>query len=129
MGSASFLRNVLLVDAITSAAMGAMLFLGAGSLANLLGLPEALLRYSGLSLFPFAAFVAWVATRQALWRGGVWAVIACNLLWAIDSVLLLMPGWVAPVMLGYAFVIAQAVFVVVLAELEYVGLRRASRAG
>ena len=106
--------------------MGAMLVLGAETLANLLGLPQALLRYSGLSLFPFAAFVAWVATRQALWRVGVWAVIGCNVLWAVDSVLLLMPGWVAPAMLGYAFVIAQAAFVVVLAELEYVGLRRAS---
>jgi hypothetical protein len=126
MHSTTFLRKVLLVDAITSAAMGLMLVFGAEFLANMLGLPQPLLLYSGMSLFPFAAFVAWVATRSTLWRAGVWAVIACNVLWAIDSVLLLVPGWVAPAMFGTAFVIAQAVFVVVLAELEYVGLRRAS---
>ena len=124
MAPSDFLRKVLLVDAMTSAAMGLALAAGAGVFASMLGLPEALLRYSGASLIPFAAFVAWVATREILWRAGVWAVIACNALWALDSLLLLVPGWLAPALPGYAFVIAQAVFVAVLAELEYVGLRR-----
>ena len=126
MSASPFLRSVLLMDAATSAAMGVALLLGAGMLAGLLGLPEVLLRGAGLSLLPFAAFVAWVATRPALWRAGVWAVIALNVLWAVDSVVLLVPGWVAPAAQGYAFVLAQAAFVAVLAELEYVGLRRAA---
>ena len=49
-----------------------------------------------------------------------------NVVWAIDSVVLLFTGWVAPSLLGYAFVIGQAGVVAVLADLEYVGLRRAA---
>ena len=47
-----------------------------------------------------------------------------NVVWAIDSVVLLFTGWVAPNLLGYAFVVGQAAVVAVLADLEYVGLRR-----
>jgi hypothetical protein len=120
----TFLRGVLLVDAISSGAMGLVLIAGAALLSSWLHMPAALLQYSGLTLLPFAALVAWVALRRPLVRPAVWAVIVLNALWAADSLLLLGTGWVAPSVLGYAFVIAQAAFVAVLAELEYVGLRR-----
>ena len=120
----SFLRRVLIVDALTSAAMGLLLAVAAGFLERLLGVPAALLDYAGLSLIPFAALVAYVGTRPNLPRPGVWAVIVCNVLWAADSIVLLLSGYVAPTGLGYAFVIAQALFVAILAELEFIGLRR-----
>jgi hypothetical protein len=44
----------------------------------------------------------------------------------LDSVLLLFTGWVEPTGLGEVFVIAQAVVVAVVAELELVGLRRST---
>jgi hypothetical protein len=122
--SVSFLRRVLLVDAVSSAAMGLALLLGADMLAGMLQLPARLLSEAGLVLLPFAAFVGFVASRAAPGRGAVWAVIALNVLWVIDSVVLLVTGWVAPNALGHAFVIAQAAFVAVLADLEYLGLRR-----
>jgi hypothetical protein len=53
-------------------------------------------------------------------------VIALNALWVIDSVALLFTGWVQPALFGYAFVLAQAAAVAVLAELEYLGLQRAT---
>jgi hypothetical protein len=37
---------------------------------------------------------------------------------------LLASGWVAPTALGYAFVLGQALVVAILAECEYLGLRR-----
>jgi hypothetical protein len=122
--STSFLRRVLFVDAASSAAMGLLLFAAAAPLASLLSLPESLLRQVGLLLLPFAAFVAWVASRQALARVAVWSIIALNVLWLIDSILLLLGGWVTPNVLGYVFVVGQAAVVGVLAELEYIGLRR-----
>ena len=82
------------------------------------------LRVAGASLLPFAAIVAWLGLRENLSRPGVWAVIGLNVLWVADSVALLFTDWVQPAMLGYAFVLAQAVTVAVLAELEYVGLKR-----
>ena len=121
----TFLRRVLLVDAATCVAMGSLLSLGSGALSSLLGLPSLLLQYCGLSLLPIAAFMAWIATRTNLWRPGVWMVIAGNALWVVGSVVLLISGWVSPNPLGRTFVIAQAITVVLLAELEYVGLRKA----
>jgi hypothetical protein len=119
---ATFLRRVLLVDAATCAATGALLSLDAGPLSPLLGLPAALLLYSGLSLFPIAAFMLWAATRRSPPFAGVWLVIAGNAAWVFGSLLLLFAF--SPSALGYAFVIAQAAVVALLAELEYTGLRR-----
>jgi hypothetical protein len=118
-----FLRRVLLVDAATCLAMGALLLAATGALAFMLALPELLLRYAGLSLLPIAAFIAWVATRSSLPPPGVWLVVAGNALWVVASIGLLLGAWVSPNALGYAFVIAQAACVALLAALEYAGLR------
>jgi hypothetical protein len=122
--SSSFLRRVLLVDAATSGAMGLALIFSGSLLADLLQLPAALLSQTGVVLIPFAAFVGYLATREQPPRFAVWTVIALNVVWVVDSIVLLWSGWVAPNALGYAFVVAQAVAVGILAELEYVGLRR-----
>lgn len=122
----TFLRRVLLVDAATCLAMGLLLVLSSGVLAPLLGLPGPLLQYSGLSLVPIAAFIVWIAAGASPWPTGVWLVITGNALWVAGSAVLLVSGWVAPTLLGYAFVIAQAATVVLLTELEYLGLCKAS---
>jgi hypothetical protein len=120
----AFLRNVLLADAATSAAAGLLMVLGAGFLDTLLGLPVPLVRYAGASLLPFAALLAFVATRDNPGRAAVWAIIACNAAWVVGSFELLFSGWLTPTLLGTLFVTAQAVTVAVLAALEYVGLRQ-----
>lgn len=124
----TFLRRVLLADAATCVASGLLMTLGARPAGELLGLPADLLLYAGLGLFPFAAFVAYLATREELPRAAVWAVIVLNLLWVADSLLLLLAGWVTPNAAGYAFVVGQALAVAALAELEWLGLRRSPAA-
>jgi hypothetical protein len=126
--SSFFLRKVLLADAAVSGATGLLLVLGAGILAALLEVPEDFMRYTGLSLIPFAGLVAYLATRAHLPRPAVRAVIVCNALWAVDSVLILVAGWIVPSALGYAFILAQAAVVAVFAELQYFGLRRSAMA-
>lgn len=128
MQSPVFLRRVLLADAATSAACGVLLTLGAGLLAPLTGLPPALLSEAGLLLFPFAALVVYAATRASLSRPLVWTIIAGNALWAVDSIGLLLSGWVEPTLVGESFVIAQAIVVAVFAELEFFALRRSVQA-
>ena len=71
------------------------------------------------------ALVAFVGTREAISRPAVKAIIALNVLWVVGSIGLLTSGYVAPTVLGYAFVIAQAIVVGVFAELQFIGLRRA----
>jgi len=126
--SNSFLRTVLLADAIASGATGLLMIAGAGLLDGLLGLPVALMREAGIVLIPYVAFVAWVGTREAISGSAVQAIIALNVLWVAASIGLMVSGWVAPTMLGTAFVIAQGAVVAVLAELQFVGLRRSATA-
>src|SRR5581483_1652964 len=84
-----FLRRVLLVDAATCVATGALLTLDSAALSRLLGLPEALLLFAGASLFPCAALMLWVALRERLSRAGGWIVVAGNAAWVACSVALL----------------------------------------
>ena len=115
---------MLLADALVSGATGALMALAAGLLEPVLQVPATLLRIAGLALLPYAAFVAMLARRDVLPRGAVWAVVACNALWAVDCVALLFTGWIDPSVLGVAFVVMQAVVVAAFAELQVVGLRR-----
>jgi hypothetical protein len=118
------LRRALLADAIFSGASALLLSLGAGALAPLLDLPQALLRETGLFLIAYTALVGWLGTRPSMPRAPVAIVIAGNAAWTIASVALLFSGWVAPNLLGEILVAAQAIVVGVFAELQYVGLRR-----
>lgn len=127
-GASSLLRRVLIADGAISGATGLLLFLGAGVLGETLDLPAALLRYSGLALLPFAALVLHLSRRDHLPRAGAWSVIVTNAAWVAASVLLLASGWIAPNALGFAFIAGQALAVAVLAEMQYVGLRRSGPA-
>jgi len=120
-----FLRRVLHADAIVSAAAGAAMSLGAPVLAPLLNLPSGLLVGAGVVLFPWAAALAWLARKTAVPAAAVWAVIVLNALWVVESVWLALGGMVQPNALGQAFIAVQALAVVALAELEFIGMRRA----
>jgi uncharacterized protein (DUF39 family) len=120
----SFLRRAILGDAIFSGASALLLTFGAGALAPLTNLPEALLRETGLFLAGYAALVGWLGTRQMMTKPLVWIVIAGNAAWTVASVALLFSGTVTPNLLGEAAVATQAIVVGVFAELQYVGLRR-----
>ncbi|TCZ66013.1 hypothetical protein [Roseicella aquatilis] len=120
------LRRVLWADAASCIGMGLMLAALAAPLSRWFGLPEPMLREVGLFLIAFAVPVAVLALSRASPRLLFWAVVIGNALWALDSLLLLVSGWVQPTALGGAFVVAQAVVVALLAELEYGGLRRSA---
>lgn len=122
----SFLRRALLADAGISGATGLLMALGAKTLEERLGMPAALLRYAGLGLIPFAALLAYLATRERTSRAGVWAVIEINATWVAASLLLLLSGWIALTGLGSAFVLLQALAVAGLALIQYVGLRKSA---
>ena len=127
--SPNLLRYALVADALASGASAALMLAGASVLAPLLGLPEQLLTVAGVILVPFVALVAYLATRARRAEGAVWTVILINIAWVAGSVILLATGVVEPTMLGYAFVGAQAVAVLMFADFQYFGLRNASAAG
>lgn len=120
----SLLRRTLIADALISAAAGLVMTAGAGLLQGLLQLPYSLLMGAGLALFPWAACLLWLARKPMLPSAAVWAVIVLNLVWIADSAWVALGGSFAPNALGLAFIGLQAAVVAVLAELEFIGLRR-----
>ena len=124
--SSAFLRRAIQADASFSGASAVILTIGGGEIAPLLNLPEALLRETGLFLIAYAALVGWLGTRSVMPKILVAIVIAGNAAWALASIALLFSSAVAPNLLGEAAIAMQAIVVGVLAELQFVGLRRSS---
>ena len=120
-----FLRRVLLFDAATCLLTGTVMLAASGTVERLLAIPAQLSSALAVVLLAFGVAVAWVGTRRHLLRPAVWAIVTLNALWAIESVLALAFGWLEPNALGHAFIIGQAIAVAVIAELQFLGLRRA----
>ena len=125
----SMLRKALWLDALSSGGMAALLLLIPGMLAPLLGLDMALLRGVGASFIPFVAFVAWTASRDRIPRAAAGWVVGLNALWVVGCLAIALSGWLQPTTLGTVFIVAQALFVGVMAELQFIGLKREGRAG
>jgi hypothetical protein len=119
----NLLRTVLKLDAAASGAMGVLLAAGAGLLSGPLGSSVPVLVGVGLFLIAFAAAVWVVATRPTISRPAVWTLIVLNLVWVVESIVFATGD--APTGLGTVLVVAQAAAVVLFADLEFVGLRRA----
>jgi hypothetical protein len=119
---------LLIVDAATSGLSAVLLLLGAGALADLLSVPPQLLRGAGFILVPFVALLVVMLRRPRLSRGAVGLVIGLNATWVVASFLILFDGALTPNTLGYVSILVQAIAVAVLADLQYMGLRRAKAA-
>jgi membrane protein implicated in regulation of membrane protease activity len=121
-----FMRVSLIGDAAASGATGLLLLIGAGVLSGLLDLPEALMRWAGITLLPYAALILYLGSRDTLSSSAVWAVIGTNLIWAAASILLLLMDLISPNGLGLAFVLFQAAVVAGFAEAQFMSLRRSA---
>ena len=122
-----FLRRAIVGDAIITGAMAVLLVAAAGLLGPLLNLPDSFLREVGIFLIVYAALVGFLGSRELMPKFFVVLVIGANALWTIDSIALLFTSWVQPNLLGQAFVVMQAVTVAVIAELQYIGLKRSEQ--
>lgn len=126
LSSPRFLRNVLLADALSCFACGALQVSLTDSLSALLGLEHVLLLGTGVFLLVYAVVVCFIATRNPVPRGRVWLLVFGNLGWAVSCVGLLFSSNVHATPLGVAYVVLQAGTVTLLAELQWFGLRRSA---
>jgi hypothetical protein len=124
LNASPLLRRALFADGLMGLGTGSLLILLTGWFAELLALPRELLLGSGLALLPLGLFLLWMSSGETVNRLLVWAVLAINALWVVDSLLLLVAGWIAPNLLGHVFVIGQALVVLLFLELELIGLKR-----
>jgi hypothetical protein len=125
--ASTFLRRIFAFDAIATVATGGLLAVGAQPLHGLMGLDPAVGMSAGLFLIAYAVVPAIMAARRTLPVAAVWTVIAINAVWVLESLASLALGWVSVNALGTGFVIAQAAAVGVIAELQYLGMRRSER--
>ena len=123
--SPRFLSRVMWADATSCAATGALQLAFGGVLAEWTGLPAALLTSTGVFLVVYALAAAWIASRATPPRTLIGLVAVGNLGWAVGCVVLLASALVAPTLPGQAWVGAQALVVLVLADLQWAGLRGA----
>jgi hypothetical protein len=121
------LRIALGADAATSGASGLLLVAASGAVAQATALPAPLLLACGLFFLPYAALLAWLATRASVPRGLVSLLAGGNLAWAIACVAVPLLGLLVPSGLGIAFLAAQALAVAIFAAMYAVALRRAAR--
>jgi hypothetical protein len=124
-----FLRRVLRVDAVLSALTAAVMLVDAQPLAAWTGLPPGVVQAVGAALLPWAALLAWLGSRVAVARAAIGAVVALNFLWVLDCALLAFGAFGTPQGLGIAVAVVQAVGTFVIAELEWLGFKRAPQAG
>lgn len=122
--SPRFLPNVMWVDAASCAATGGLQVAFTGALAELTGLPAPLLMGTGVFLLVYAAAAAFMASRRTPPRTLIGLVVAGNFGWAVACIALLVSGMFTITALGVAWVLAQVLCVLVLAELQWTGLRR-----
>jgi hypothetical protein len=127
LSSPTTLRRVLAFDAVSGAGTGVLHLLLAPVLASWLGLPEALLQASGVAIFAFVLLAGWLALQASPPRGPLMGIVLLNVAWALGCLWLVFGGAVNPTPLGVAYLLVQAAAVLVLAELEWMGLRALAR--
>src|ERR1700737_4462892 len=118
------LRLVLRLDALTCGVSGVVLLIDGPMLADQLGTPLGVLQPLGVLLVAFAATLWAVEARLGMNERAVWAVIILNGVWVAASLLAVLLGWLPLTGLGTGLVIAQAALTALVADLEFVGLRR-----
>jgi hypothetical protein len=124
INSSTFLRRALLADAVFSGISAVLLVITAAPLSTMLALPETFLKDTGLFLVPYALLVGYLGWRTHLRLFTPWLVIGGNGLWTLASFALLFGHWLSPNLLGEAMIAGQALAVGVIAELQYIGLRK-----
>lgn len=117
------IQSILILDAVTCAAMAALLLLAPGLVAGLTQIAPSVLFWAGLILVPVAAFMAIIARSLTPPAWAVQVIVAGNVLWVLASVLLPISNWMTPNALGWTFLLVQAGIVIVFAWLEWAAAR------
>ncbi|WP_163800916.1 hypothetical protein [Mycolicibacterium sediminis] len=119
----SFLRFAMRLDAICTGLGGVALAAAAAPLSSYTGLPLA--AEYGLAAFfvVYGVTVFTLSRRDSVRAPGTW-VIAANLLFTLASVAAVLTGLWSPTTAGVVFLLAGGVYTLVMADLQYIGLRR-----
>lgn len=121
------LKTALLADALVSGAVAITQLAATDWLSSFLRLPRTLLFETGVFLVLYTALLLVLARSARMPSALVTTIVLGNVGWAIGCAGLLIMGGAAPSVMGVAFVVVQAVAVLVFAALEYRGLESSER--
>ena len=118
-----FLKQVLTVDSAVSLAGGALHVAASSGLQGLTGIASGLYLATGLFLLLFGVLVGLRHPPSAL----VWILISGNVGWALACVALVVQPPGSYTALGLGYLVFNALWVVLMASLEFAGLQRRHR--
>ena len=119
----AFLRLAMRADALIVGIAGVGLLAAAGWAADITGLPLAVERGVGIFSVVYGVVVIALAAVERVRPGGIGTVIA-NLVCTVIAVVVVVAGVFPLTGIGVAAVIGTGLYTLVMAELQYVGLRR-----
>jgi len=122
--SPDFLQYVLWVDAASCLVCGLLQLVCTGILRQLLGLPGTLLVNSGAFLLLYSAVVTCLAIRFRQPTKIIGLLIAGDVAWAVGCIDIFLRDASVLTSFGKAYVAAQALTVLTLALLQYLGMRK-----
>jgi hypothetical protein len=119
----SFLRFALRLDAVCTGLGGVALFAAAGPLSSFTGLPLAV-EYGLAAFFVIYGLAVFALSRlPAVRTPGIWVIVA-NLVCTVSAIAVVLAGVWSPTTAGVVFLLAGGVYTLVMADLQYLGLRR-----
>ncbi len=119
----SLLRFAMRADAVCSGLTGVALLLFAPRVADLSGTTAAFEYAIGASFVVFAAAVLVLASRPAIRTPGLVLAVG-NLLFSVATVVLVLVDAFPLTTTGVALILGTGVYTLVMAELQYQGVRR-----
>ncbi len=127
MKTITTLKPVLLVNAISSGATALLLLVFPEQIARLFGSSVKMpFMAVGLFLLLFAVLVFYQSRKPAVQTGWVKFIIALDILWVVESAIILIPQLFSFTAMGYIVISAVACWVGMMAILQARGLKQLS---
>lgn len=122
--SSRLLRLGLRIDAVCSGIAGVALAATAGWLQGRAGLPLGVEYALAVFLLGYAALVYWLSTVDDVRRVGP-AVVAANLAFTVAAIVVVLEDVWPLTATGVTLMVVSAVYTLAMADLQYLGVRRA----
>lgn len=124
VSEASLLRRALQANAVFSTMSGFLVIVFDQRISALVGSASYRLWPVGVMLLVFGAYLAWFSNRETMNGASVISIIASDLAWVAGTVILL-AGWHDQISVaGILLLGVIGLFVFLLAEMQWIGLRR-----
>ena len=118
------LKNVLLINAISSGATGFLLLEFPGFIANLFGVSQTMpFVATGIFLIAFALLVYFASRQNPVNKALVRFISILDIVWVVESLIIVLPQLFGLTFMGYFLITAVAAWVGMMAYLQFRGLK------